>query len=118
MKNAIEKKCTLPNHILMPFCHFIDGFNIDKYRKLTVEAVLTCCLWFNRKARNRSSTWWVHGFVQDQTLFRDQKNIYRIIKDGHLYRSHPCYAKKGCWYDWAYFNWEGFDKLVKMLMCT
>ena len=32
-----------------------------------------------------------------------------IIKDGILYRSHPCYTKKGCWYDWAYFNWEGFD---------
>ena len=41
MKNAIEKECTLPNHILMPFCHFIDGLNIDKYGKLTVEAVLT-----------------------------------------------------------------------------
>ena len=80
MKNAIRKECTLPNHILMPFCHFIDGLNIDKYGKLTVEAVLTCCLWFNRKARNRSSTWWVHGFVQDQKLFRDQKNYIRNDK--------------------------------------
>ena len=80
MTNAIEKECTLPTHILMPFCHFIDGLNIDKYGKLTVEAVLTCCLWFNRKARNRSSTWWVHGFVQDQKLFRDQKNYIRNDK--------------------------------------
>ena len=47
MKNTIEKECTLPTHILMPFCYFIDGLNIDKYGKLTVEAVLTCCLWFN-----------------------------------------------------------------------
>ena len=38
----------------MSFCHFIDGLSIDKYGKLTVEAVLTCCLWFNRKTRNRS----------------------------------------------------------------
>ena len=64
----------------MPFCYFIDGLNIDKYGKLTVEAVLTCCLWFNRNARNRSSTWWVHGFVQDQQLFRDQKSYIRNDK--------------------------------------
>ena len=35
-----------------------------------------------------------------------------IVQDGHLYRSHPCYAKKGCWYDWAYFNWDGFEKPI------
>ena len=46
------RECTEPNHILMPFCHFIDGLSIDKYGKLSVEAVLTCCLWYNRKARN------------------------------------------------------------------
>ena len=34
---AIE--CTQPNHILMLFCHFIDGLSIDKYGKLSVEAV-------------------------------------------------------------------------------
>ena len=77
MKSAISKECSLPNHILMPFCHFIDGLKVDKYGKLTVEAVLTCCLWFNKKARNRASTWWVQGFVQDQKLFRDQKNYIR-----------------------------------------
>ena len=54
--NAKLKECTKENHILMPFCHFIDGLAIDKYGKLTVEAVMTCCLWFNRKARNRAST--------------------------------------------------------------
>ena len=80
MKSAIAKECSLPNHILMPFCHFIDGLKVDKYGKLTVEAVLTCCLWFNKKARNRSSTWWVQGFVQDQKLFRDQKNYIRNEK--------------------------------------
>ena len=47
MKEAIAKECTLPNHILMPFCHFIDGLSVDKYGKLSVEAVLTRCLWFN-----------------------------------------------------------------------
>ena len=55
-KQAIQNECKEPNHILMPFCHFIDGLQIDKYGKLSVEAVLTCCLWFNRRARNRSST--------------------------------------------------------------
>ena len=53
---------------------------VDKYGKLTVEAVLTCCLWFNRKTRNRSLSWWVHGFVEDQGLFRDQKNYIRQEK--------------------------------------
>ena len=61
MKSAISKECSLPNHILMPFCHFIDGLKVDKYGELTIEAVLTCCLWFNKKARNRASTWWVQG---------------------------------------------------------
>ena len=56
MKEAIARECSLDNHILMPFCHFIDGLNIKKYNKLTVEALLTYCLWFNIKARNRSST--------------------------------------------------------------
>ena len=46
------RECTQPNHILMPFCHFIDGLSIDKYEKLWVEAVSTCCLWYNRKAHN------------------------------------------------------------------
>ena len=73
-------KCTLPNHILIPFCPFIDGLSVDKYGKLTVEAVLTFCLRFNRKARNRLSSWWVHGFVEDQGLFRDQKNHIRQEK--------------------------------------
>ena len=37
-------------------------------------------------------------------------NGYTEIEiNGALYRSHPCYVKKGCWYDWEYFNWEGFD---------
>ena len=27
-----------------------------------------------------------------------------IEKDSNLYRSHPWFHKKGCWYDWAYFQ--------------
>ena len=61
----------------MPFCHFIDGLSVDKYGKLSVEAVMSCCLWFNRKARNRSSTWFVQGFIEDQKLFRDQHDYVR-----------------------------------------
>ena len=79
-KQAKTSECHSPNHILMPFCHFIDGLNVDKYGKLTVEAVMTCCLWYNRKARNRSSTWWVQGFVEDQKLFRDQDSYVRNDK--------------------------------------
>ena len=67
------RECLLPNHILMPFCHFIDGLSVDKYGKLFIEAVLSCCLWYNRKARNRSSSWFVQGFIEDQKLFRGQK---------------------------------------------
>ena len=79
-KAAKKHECTLPNQILMPFCHFIDGLSVDKYGKLTVEAVLTCCLWYNRKARNRSSSWWVHGFVEDQGTFRDQQSYSKEQK--------------------------------------
>ena len=78
-----EAKCneyTQPNHILMPFCHLIDGFRVDKYRKLTIETVLTLCMWFNRKERNQASAWWVQRFVQDQKLFRNQKYICAMIK--------------------------------------
>ena len=64
----------------MPFCHFIDGLTVDKYGKLSVEAVLSCCLWFNHKARNRSFTWFVQEFIEDQSLFRDQKNYVRTDK--------------------------------------
>ena len=59
---------------------FIDGLSIDKYGKLSVEAVLSCCLWYNRKARNQSSTWFVQGFIEDQTMFRDQKHYVRQDK--------------------------------------
>ena len=55
--------------MLMIFYHFIDGLSVDKYDKLTVEAVLTCYLCFNRKDRNRAS--------QDQKLVRDQKYYIR-----------------------------------------
>ena len=79
-QTAKKHECTLTNHILMPFCHFIDGLSVDKYGKLSVEAVLTCCLWYNRKARNRSSSWWVHGFVEDQALFTNQKSYCKQEK--------------------------------------
>ena len=81
-KEAIKNMCLENDQILMPFIYFIDGLKIDKFGKLTVEAVLQCCAWFNRHARNRSGTWWVGGFVQDQTLFRDQENYIRDDKAG------------------------------------
>ena len=79
-QNAKKHECTLPNQILMPFCHFIDGLSVDKYGKLSVEAVMTCCLWYKRNARNRSSSWWVHGFVEDQALFTNQKSYSKQEK--------------------------------------
>ena len=55
LKEAVAKECSQPKYILMPFCHFIDGLNIDKYNKLTVEAVLICCPWLNRKTHSITS---------------------------------------------------------------
>ena len=72
-QEAKHNKFTQPNHILMPFCPFIDVFLVDKYEKLTIEAVLTGYMWLNRKAQSRATAWWVHGFVQDQKLFLDQQ---------------------------------------------
>ena len=79
-KEAKRNECRNPKEILMPFCHFIDGLAVDKYGKISVEAVMTCCLWFNRKARNRTSTWWVQGFIEDQKLFKNQKNYVKNDK--------------------------------------
>ena len=70
-KETKQKEYHLTNHILMPLYQFINGLSVDKYRKLTVEAAFRCCLWINRKARNRASTWWVQGFVQYQNLLRN-----------------------------------------------
>ena len=89
-KEAIQNECKQPNHILMPFCHFIDGLKIDKYGKLSVEAVLSCCLWFNRRARNRSSTWHVQGFIQDQTMFHNQDGY---VRDDRAQDYHDMMAK-------------------------
>lgn len=80
MKDVKARKCSLPNHIIMPCCHFIHGLKLNNYGMLTVEAVLTSCLWFIKKLRNKASTWWVQGFVQDQKLFCDQKNYIKNEK--------------------------------------
>ena len=93
-KEAKLRECSKPNHILMPFCYFIDGLNVDKYGKITVEAVMTCCLWFNRKARNRSSTWWVQGFIEDQNLFRDQDCYVRNEKAQDYHDMITCIFKE------------------------
>ena len=36
----------------------------------------------------------------------------KIEKGGNLYRSYPFFHKKGCLYDWAYYQWHGFDKHI------
>ena len=54
---AKQEECYLPNHMVTPFCHFIDGLYVDEYGNFPVAAVLICCLWSNRKTRNRASTW-------------------------------------------------------------
>ena len=35
-----------------------------------------------------------------------------IEKSGNYYRSHPCFHKTWYWYDWAYSQWQGFDKPI------
>ena len=64
----------------MPFCHFIDGLLVEKCGELIVEAVLTLCLWFNRKTKNRASAWCMQGFMGYHTLFHDRKNYVRNDK--------------------------------------
>lgn len=88
--DTFDLMCKLDNHLLMPFIFFIDGLKVDKYGKVSVEAVLSCCSWFKRKARNRASKWWVPGFVQDQKIFRDQGTYVRDDKaqDYHDMLSH------------------------------
>ena len=85
---------SLTKSYLNAFCHFIDGISVDKYGKLTVEVALTCCIWYNKKARNRASTWWVQGLVQDKKLFRDQKNISTMIEYKTIIIFYPKYSNK------------------------
>ena len=35
-----------------------------------------------------------------------------IKKDSSLFRAHPYFPKKGCWYDWAYFKLDGYDGTI------
>ena len=77
---AIEHECKKEKDLLMPWTFFIDGLKVDKFGKLTVEAVIGSCLWFKKNVRNRSSAWSVLGFVQDQKLFRDFMSYVRDDK--------------------------------------
>ena len=83
--------------LLMPWTFFIDGLKTDKFGKITVEAVLTSCLWFNRRTRNRSSAWNILGFVEDQKLFRKSNTYVRDEKaqDYHDMMSHIFSEFKG-----------------------
>ncbi len=76
--------------LLMPWTFFIDGLKTDKLGKITVEAVLACCLWFNKRTRNRSSAWNILGFVEDQKLFRNSNSYVRDEKaqDYHDMMTH------------------------------
>lgn len=89
-KEAVEKECTNPKDVLMPWTFFIDGLKVDKFGKLTVEAVIGSCLWYKKSVRNRSSAWSVLGFVQDQSLFRDYTSYVSSEKaqDYHDMISH------------------------------
>ena len=77
---AVENECKKEKDLLMPWTFFIDGLKVDKFGKLTVEAVIGSCLWFKKSVRNRSSAWSVLGFVQDQKLFRDFMSYVRDDK--------------------------------------
>ena len=35
-----------------------------------------------------------------------------LKRDGVIFRANPYFRKKGEWFDWAYFNWEGHDEPV------
>jgi hypothetical protein len=38
---------------------------------------------------------------------------YTEIKlDGNIICSHPSYSNIGCWYDWAFFRWQGFEREI------
>jgi len=51
------------NEVPLNYLLFIDGLSIDKCGKIECEAVLCCCGWLKRHARNRSSCWFILGFL-------------------------------------------------------
>lgn len=55
---------------------FIDGLKIDNYGKIECEAVICCCGWLKRHARNRSSSWFILGFLENIGKLRNSENAY------------------------------------------
>jgi hypothetical protein len=53
------------NEVVLNYILFIDGLKIDNNGKIECEAVLCCCGWLKREARNRSSSWFILGFLED-----------------------------------------------------
>ena len=36
----------------------------------------------------------------------------QLIHNNIIFRSNPCYAKKGPWFDWGMFEWEGYTEPI------
>ncbi len=51
----------------------------------------------------------IGGKVTCESLVYGFTDIYQ---NGHIYRCRPFYGNTGSWYDWAYFDWDGFDFLI------
>ena len=68
------------NNVLpCPLIFFIDGLTIDKYGKLSLEAVLCCVGLFKRYIRNRESSWFLQGFVENNDCFDDDTKKYDSV---------------------------------------
>ena len=65
--------------VLLPLAFFIDGLAIDNYGKLESEAVLCCPLWLKRKVRNRSSSWFVLGFLENLSRMNNGDRAYSTL---------------------------------------
>ena len=90
--------------IYVPFTCFVDGLKVDKFGKLSIEAVLACCLWYNRKERNREENWFSLGFIEDQKLFKDTNGYvgpekYQDYHDmiSHVFREFKEVYDSGGW---------------------
>ena len=60
-----KKFCKNDNDILLPIILFIDGSNVDKNHRLSVEPVTVTLGIFNRSTRNLSEAWRSIGFVEN-----------------------------------------------------
>ena len=88
-----DELCTGPSDVLLPLLMFIDGSNVDKNGRLSVEPVSMTLGIFNRETRNLPQAWRTLGFVESldnkvsEDLVVSKKSVFKL-QDYHSIITH------------------------------